>query len=498
VASPFVRKFRSQSGRPYCYDVNTNSFLLLDNVVYDVIDDFGLIHTADIVSRWAPTYGADNVALAIGSIEQQQKAGLLLDSRPSRMIGYEDAEALRAVYDMGPKKVVFEVTAQCNLRCTYCVYSGTYPYERTHASLALSETAMKKTLQHIRTRALATEDDPERFVSFYGGEPLLHAGAIKRIVDEIRRDKEVRWYVKVVTNGTLLRKDVAAHMAEKNVALQVSLDGPRHIHDRFRTFEDGSPTFDVVLANLTTLRDLAPDYYTSQVSFAATVGPGSDLAEINDFFESEALVQGHRTIATYVAPFDTNLFRVSGVYTEQQTKQREDLKLDYVSRVASGTSPTQLEASFFDKMIMRIDSRLNCRLGDYAPPNGTCYPGASRLFVHVDGRYSPCERVGDVFRLGDVDTGFDLQAARDLIDRYVTESRPYCVGCWAQRLCDLCYGSCRKGRSFDMERKNEMCVLALWKFHEGLEMYASIMERNHQALQTKSVGRFRPGPPRRG
>jgi uncharacterized protein len=280
---------------------------------------------------------------------------------------------------------------------------------------------MRKAVALMRSRALAVEERPERLVSFYGGEPLLRAGAIRRLVDELVHDKEVSWQVSVVTNGTLLRRDIAVFLVENDVALQVSLDGPRHVHDRFRRFEDGSPTFDVVLANLSMLRDLSPDYYSGHVSFAATVGPNTDLTEVDSFFENEELVKGHGTSVTYVSPFDTSLFKVHGPYTEQQVRQRMQLKLDYVSRVAAGARPTQVQAALFNRTLTRIDGRFNCRLGDCSPANGTCYPGMSRVFVHADGRYSPCERTGDAFRLGDVDSGFDVSAARELIDRYVVE-----------------------------------------------------------------------------
>lgn len=495
MGAPFVHRLRSLSGNLYCYDVNTNSFLLVDQAVYDVVEDVGILRDADVMAKWAPKHGADAAAAAVRSIRQQQKAGLLLDSHPSWMTGYDDLESLRAVYEPGPTKAVFEITAQCNLRCAYCVHSGTYVFERPHSSLKLSESAMRKVVEYMRSYALAVEESPVRYVSFYGGEPLLCAGAIRRLVDELVHDRKVDWKMHIATNGTLLEKDFAGFLVENDVGLQVSLDGPRHIHDRFRHFEDGSPTFDVVLSNLAMLRDLSPDYY-SRVTFAATVGPGSDLMEIDGFFEDEELVKQHGVIVTHVDPFDTSLFEAYGPYTEQQMRQREQLKLDYISRVASGTRPTQVEAALFNRNLTRIDGRSSGRCGDRCPPNGTCYPGVSRVFVHADGRYSPCERAGDAYVLGNVDGGFDTSAARKLIDRYVAESEPECIGCWALRLCDLCYVACRRGRAFDMQRKKQVCALNLEKYNEALEIYASVMERNPQAFRDMKARRVRPDPVR--
>ncbi|MEO0025271.1 MAG: radical SAM protein [candidate division WOR-3 bacterium] len=456
----------------------------MDAVVWDIIDDIGVLHDSDIISKWLAKHGADDITEAIQAVHTQQKEGLFLSHRPKRMLGYEDPDSLLSTYRAGPEQIILEVTAQCNLRCLYCIFSGQYYYERTHFSCSMSKTVMRQSLAYARSCALAIDGEQERGVSFYGGEPLLRYEVIRELISEFNCDRDVRWIFRIVTNETLINEEMAKFFAENGVFLQVSLDGPRHIHDRYRVFPNGSPTFDRILKNLAMLRKLAPTYYDTHVVFAVTIGPGSDLHAIDDFFKSEPLVENHPLTITFLSSYDTNLFTRIGNYTPAQVKQREQLKLDYISRLARNETPTQVQSAFFAKSLRRIHRRTAVRLGEFIPANGTCYPGITRVFVNVNGELTPCEKVGSAacFRLGKVETGIDIKAAKGLIDRYVEVSEKECIKCWAQRLCDLCFNSGRKGDSLSLHRKREECARALTRFHEELVMYASIMEKNPRAF----------------
>ena len=73
---------------------------------------------------------------------------------------------------------------------------------------------------------------------------------------------------------------------------------------------------------------------------------------------------------------------------------------------------------------------------------GACQPGR-RLAVSTDGKFHVCERINELFPIGDVETGVDFEKCRDLYVRYYA-SLPDCDRCWARPVCGTCMANnCR-------------------------------------------------------
>lgn len=67
---------------------------------------------------------------------------------------------------------------------------------------------------------------------------------------------------RVVTNGYLLTPPVAKRLASVGInEYQITLDGPKDIHDSRRMLVDGSGTFDTILSNLMALKDYCDRIY---------------------------------------------------------------------------------------------------------------------------------------------------------------------------------------------------------------------------------------------
>ena len=65
---------------------------------------------------------------------------------------------------------IIGITEQCNLRCTYCCYSGSYEGNRTHSNKSMSTEDIDQTLSFIRENARGDK----LHIAFYGGEPLVN------------------------------------------------------------------------------------------------------------------------------------------------------------------------------------------------------------------------------------------------------------------------------------------------------------------------------------
>ena len=121
--------------------------------------------------------------------------------------------------------------ADCNLNCTYCFYlekCELYPDDVKHRmSGEVLETMIRQAMEHSgRDFAFAWQ----------GGEPTLMGIDFFRKAIELEK-KYGRG--KVVgngfqTNGILLNEEWADFLKENEFLVGLSLDGPAHIHDRYR------------------------------------------------------------------------------------------------------------------------------------------------------------------------------------------------------------------------------------------------------------------------
>lgn len=98
-------------------------------------------------------------------------------------------------------------------------------------------------------------------ITWYGGEPLLELNTIvdlsNRLIELSKRYNAV-YSAGIITNGTLLTKDVAKILRDqcKVSYCQVTLDGPAEIHDQRRVFSDGRASFITILNNIKDVSDI--------------------------------------------------------------------------------------------------------------------------------------------------------------------------------------------------------------------------------------------------
>jgi uncharacterized protein len=137
-------------------------------------------------------------------------------------------------------------TMKCNLKCAYCY--------QTHPNEVMSSEVEDALIGMIRDRLRPQE---HLGVTWYGGEPLLRLEQILGLterIDEICKEKESPYAAKIITNGYLLDEQVAQQLQQAHVvSAQITLDGPREIHDQKRPLHNGQGTYDRIMANVEAL-----------------------------------------------------------------------------------------------------------------------------------------------------------------------------------------------------------------------------------------------------
>ena len=106
---------------------------------------------------------------------------------------------------------------------------------------------------------------------------------IKEIIGYVNEKYGTCFYT-LTTNGVLLKGKIVEFLKENEVAVSISLNGPKKEHDRLRVLPNQHGTFEIVLKNLMDLGEKYPNYYNKLCSIIVCYDYGSDLVEMVNFF----------------------------------------------------------------------------------------------------------------------------------------------------------------------------------------------------------------------
>jgi len=166
----------------------------------------------------------------------------------------EEDEKLQELYQayrdwmaLTPRNFVLSTTYSCNLNCKYCFQSQKRElYKDT--PVYMEEDMLDKAFDFmvkINEEILATGRSK---ITIYGGEPLQSDKRHKAIIKlALERAKEHNFWILVITNGADLIEYVDMLTEYKVGEVQVTLDGPREVHNRRRPFVDGRESFDKIV-----------------------------------------------------------------------------------------------------------------------------------------------------------------------------------------------------------------------------------------------------------
>ena len=182
--------------------------------------------------------------MADGGNQRQETA----DGTMPEELGWFERELADSLRD-DDLRLILLPTEQCNFRCTYC-------YE----TFALGRMASQviggiKQLIERRVGQLTSLS-----ISWFGGEPLLALPLIEDISTHILHLTEHNSHAPhylgtMTTNGYLLDGSTAERLADLGIRkYQITLDGPRHLHDRARVRADGRGSYDRIWSNLLSIQ----------------------------------------------------------------------------------------------------------------------------------------------------------------------------------------------------------------------------------------------------
>jgi len=130
----------------------------------------------------------------------------------------------------------------CNFNCSYC-YQNSYESPKgsdQDATIAAFFEYIDRTFAGRR-----------KYVTLFGGEPLLPNESSKRVLEGLIAGTVARNLdLAVVTNGYNLEQYIDLLSSGRIREIQVTLDGPRPVHDGRRHLVSGQPTFDNIVKGI--------------------------------------------------------------------------------------------------------------------------------------------------------------------------------------------------------------------------------------------------------
>jgi len=350
------------------------------------------------------------------------------------------------------EQIVFEVTDGCNLDCRYCGYGEFYSgfdarrgrkmdFETTKQVLDYILSLKKKHLNQIKTH--------KKFaVSFYGGEPLTNFPLIKKVVEYVKSIDfpNTEFMFSMTTNGVLLYKYMD-YLIENRFFILISLDGNKQ-HNQHRVFPDKTESFDIVFENARELKRKAPEYFKEFVNFICVQhNKNSALAQLKDFFKNEFdkkplyLGLNKSGIPKEKKEEFDNLFAINKTTAELQERESflKSLPISEFPQIPVLDEFSQhYSGCFFQKITSLLENKKENI--EYVT-TGTCQPFSKKIFITVNGKILPCERISQKFTMGTLEGGeikLDYRAIADKYNDYYKKLSKLCNNCRNSKACKQC------------------------------------------------------------
>ena len=382
-------------------------------------------------------------------------------------------------------QLVFEVTDACNLKCKYCAYGEFYSDFDKREDNMLSVSKAIRLIDYLNQYWNSERNTSAKsfmYISFYGGEPLMNFNFIKEIVEyvETRLDCPRRKFLFSMTTNAILLHKYMDYLVEHDFHILVSLDGNEK-NNSYRVDYFGNGSFGRVVRNVDLLREKYPDFFDKNINeevyrfFKDRYGKKPMISELNN---------------SGIRPEKMEEFNHTYKNSEEslhQSEHYEEIEKDLFMGASSYKSLAlylhQYSGNYYRDYTDLLFDKKHIRY----IPTGTCLPFSKKMFVTVNGKILPCERIGHQFGLGQV-TGTQVELDPVEIakkyNEYFAKMESLCSQCKNRKICiqclfnlknvnkkPMCYGFMNEQMAIEFEQR-QMRFLSLHP-----EAYREIMEK---------------------
>ena len=446
----FIHKFK-QGDKYFVLDVNTGAVHVVDELVYDILDDDKLKEKVDVINELKGKYDEEEISEAYDEIQELVKEEVLYSPDQYEEIAHSSMDDRDYI-----KAVCLNIIHGCNLRCKYC-FADEGEYHGNKGVMSV-ETA-KKAIDYVIKRSGPRKNIE---IDLFGGEPTLIMDTIKEII-KYARDNEAKWNKNIrftmTTNATLLNDEMMEFMDKEMGNIILSLDGRKEVNDKVRIKPDGSGSYDDILPNIKKMiskRTKGKTYYVRGTFTRDNVDFYEDVVSmLNEGFreisiEPVVLEEGH-PLAIREEDLPEIFDNYDKLYNEMARRKREGKD----------------EFTFYH---FNIDLQGGPCV--YKRISG-CGSGFEYVAITPQGDVYPCHQfVGkEEYKLGSIfDDTYDAELGKKFKKAHIY-NKPKCRECWARFYCS---GGCQANNvNFNgdmnipyeigckMQKKRIECAIAL-------------------------------------
>jgi uncharacterized protein len=312
-------------------------------------------------------------------------------------------------------------------------------------------------------------DNKVAHLTFFGGETLLNFKVLKSTMVYARQraaelGKDVDF--SLTTNATLLKPEVIEFLAQNQVGVTISFDGPPEFQDKFRVFHNGAGSYDVVAPKI---KSLLQRHRSRPIGARVTLT--SQTLDIKRIFTHLTEELGFHEVG--FAPVTTAPGRSYAIENE-----------GFDSMLAQFTA---LAHEFKEAVIAgrhHAFSNVKETLEEIHKGMSKAYPcgaGLGLMGVSTDGDVALCHRFAgsDAHKIGTVADGVDRQAQWKFLDEHHLANKTDCSTCWARPLCSGgCYHEAHTRYGSTTSANLHYCDWIRGWTDVCLKVYAEIAERN--------------------
>ncbi len=404
--------------------------------------------------------------------KKEKLSGLQKEVESVKYSPFFESDSLKNLKGKELEGLLLNVTERCNFSCTYCIYSGNYINERKNNSKDMDFETAKKAVD-----LFIPKSEKRALIAFYGGEPLENMNLIKKVIKYSKEKYPQKEIVFSMTTNFYNGDKHLQDIVDNRLYLNISLDGPKEIHDKFRKHKNKGPTWDKIVDNLNKLEESSPGYIESHVGMSTSCADSKDFNRImNYFLENEQF----------------KVIRIGGI--EQKglndfSKERNSLEVTeaiqkYINILSLGKIPPGILRNIFDQKLKVLSNRNKEKMPEKLMLNGSCYPGNRKLFVDTSGEFYMCEKFGRRAPIGDINNGLREDLVESYIDGFKDIRNSLCKECWAQRICNPCIQSAKDPNGeLSLEGLSETCNNSKSEILFNLSIYTTLLNTNKEFFE---------------
>lgn len=366
----------------------------------------------------------------------------------------------------------FEVTQDCPLNCTYCVYGGSYDFHRTPSKKKMTLSTGIKGLDYLMGVIGDREKNRLMALSFYGGEPLANFQLIREMVlysKKYTKDWEIKFFM--TTNLTILTDEMIEFLVDNRFGMTVSLDGPKEIHDEQRVFHNGMGSHDIVMKNLERIKKENETFFLEKISFNCVFSRDKSLIDVYEFFAKNELVGKNNVRLSSVDPRDSHYYEDIIVDGKRLREEHARVLEHICQKTAASEELLPIDHCMLSRFHL-VEELLSLRhLTNLA---GSClFDG--KLYLDVNGNFHVCEKINNRFSYGNVNEGFQFDKMEKMVKDFTAIIDEKCSDCVFNRLCARCFICFAKEGVFEFDE--QFCKERKKTMKANLENYVMLKSR---------------------